>query len=194
MKKFLENKKGITLIALIITIIILLILAGISIATLKHVGLFDKANQAKQKSENAQKEENVILGDYENGINNFLVGSTRDENTNFSYSSTEKQVGNWIDGSKIYQITRFYDNGGNGYGAGDYVLENIKQTLNADILVNYNATMSHSRYSFDFSKFSQPVMANDFFYYEDNNLHFYKSSSSVKWKLYLTIQYTKSNT
>ena len=34
MRKTLENKKGITLIALVITIIILLILAGITIATL----------------------------------------------------------------------------------------------------------------------------------------------------------------
>ena len=47
--KFNKNK-GITLIALVITIIILLILEGISISTLTQTGLFGKAKQAEQKS------------------------------------------------------------------------------------------------------------------------------------------------
>ena len=50
-----KSTKGITLVALVITIIILLILAGISISTLTNTGIFEKAKEAKQKSENAQK-------------------------------------------------------------------------------------------------------------------------------------------
>ena len=61
MKKFLENKKGITLIALIITIIILLILAGITIGTLTGNGLFDKAKTARDKSEKSQATETMNL-------------------------------------------------------------------------------------------------------------------------------------
>ena len=37
-----RNNKGVTLVALVITIIILLILAGVSIATLSDSGLFQK--------------------------------------------------------------------------------------------------------------------------------------------------------
>ena len=45
----LKNKRGITLIALVITIIILLILAGITISTLTgDNGLFARAQQAKR--------------------------------------------------------------------------------------------------------------------------------------------------
>ena len=57
-----KNIKGITLVALVVTIIILLILAGVAIATLTQTGLFESAKQAKNKTENAQIEENTILG------------------------------------------------------------------------------------------------------------------------------------
>ena len=63
MKKV-KSVKGITLVALVITIIILLILAGISISALTNQGLFEKATEAKQKSENAQKDENEKIGNY----------------------------------------------------------------------------------------------------------------------------------
>lgn len=68
-----KEQKGITLVALVITIIILLILAGISIATLSGSGLFGKAKQAQQKSENAQGIENNTLVEYENWMDNYLA-------------------------------------------------------------------------------------------------------------------------
>lgn len=74
-----KQSKGITLIALVITIIILLILAGISIATFTNTGLFGKAKEAKEKSENAQKQENNILLDYEEKIGK-INGSNRENN------------------------------------------------------------------------------------------------------------------
>ena len=63
-----KSTKGITLVALVITIIILLILAGISISTLTNTGIFEKAKEAKQKSENAQKEENRLISEYKKEI------------------------------------------------------------------------------------------------------------------------------
>ena len=57
MKKY----KGITLIALVITIVILLILAGITIASLTQTGLFTKAKEAKEKTICSQAEEKVKL-------------------------------------------------------------------------------------------------------------------------------------
>lgn len=78
MKKTLNKKEnsGITLVALVVTIIILLILAGISIAAITNTGLFSKAKQAEQKSKEAQELENLTLADYENEIEN--ISSTRE--------------------------------------------------------------------------------------------------------------------
>ena len=64
-----NKQKGITLVALVITIIILLILAGISIASLTQTGLFGKAQQAQKETENAKEEENAILENYLAQIN-----------------------------------------------------------------------------------------------------------------------------
>lgn len=57
-----KNSKGITLIALVITIIVLLILAGISIATLTgENGVLTKATTAKEQSEIADAKEQAKL-------------------------------------------------------------------------------------------------------------------------------------
>ncbi len=60
-----KTNRGITLVALVITIVILLILAGISISTLTNTGIFQRAKDAKQKSENSQKEEDKLISEYE---------------------------------------------------------------------------------------------------------------------------------
>ena len=54
MKKCRKNPRGITLIALVITIIVLLILAGISIQALTNTGIFTSASQAKKETQRAQ--------------------------------------------------------------------------------------------------------------------------------------------
>ena len=53
MKKVSKKEKGITLIALVITIIVLLILAGISIASLiGDNGIFRKSKYSKRRNNN----------------------------------------------------------------------------------------------------------------------------------------------
>ena len=76
-----KREKGITLIALIITIIILIILAGISISALSGSGLFERAQQAKQESENAQVNEDATLGEYGQWMTNYLGGSSSESET-----------------------------------------------------------------------------------------------------------------
>ena len=57
-----KNNKGITLIALVITIIVLLILAGISIAMLTgNNGLLTKANDAKSETSRAEVIERINM-------------------------------------------------------------------------------------------------------------------------------------
>ena len=100
-----ENQKAITLIALIVTIIILLILAGISIASLTGNGLFEKVKLAKEKQENAQIKENTILADYENKINGIVDSSIRENNKdNVELLATVKET-SWTE----YKIENIND-------------------------------------------------------------------------------------
>ena len=72
-----KNKKerGITLIALVITIIVLLILAGVSIAMLTgQNGILTQAQKAKSETENAAKNEAAILDEYNKYLNNAVGG------------------------------------------------------------------------------------------------------------------------
>ena len=76
----LKNKnKGITLIALVITIIILLILAGISISALTNQGLFKNAKIAQNATEKAEAEQGQRLNEYEDEINKYLNNSNEDK-------------------------------------------------------------------------------------------------------------------
>ena len=82
MKNFRKNQ-GITLIALVITVIVLLILAGVAIVTLTgDNGILTRAQEAKDKTEQAQKSEESILKDYEDIINgNYIeIEQVTDEN------------------------------------------------------------------------------------------------------------------
>lgn len=60
-KKNIKNKKGITLIALVITIIILLIFAGISIAELNKNGILGKAQISKEENQKQTATETINL-------------------------------------------------------------------------------------------------------------------------------------
>ena len=68
-KKIKKSNKGITLIALVITIIVLLILAGVSIATLMgEGGILGKATTAKNETNQANVKEQVqiaVMGSYD---------------------------------------------------------------------------------------------------------------------------------
>ena len=69
------KEKGITLIALVITIIVLLILAGVSIAMLTgENGILTQAQRAKNETEEARVEEENIITDYEDYISQYTNG------------------------------------------------------------------------------------------------------------------------
>ena len=128
-KEKLRKNKGITLIALVITIIVLLILAGVSIAMLTgQNGILTQAQKAKSETENAAKNEAAILDEYNKYLNNavgggIVEGGTKpetDENGYFIKNSTingeegnadnptipagfkpiDENGANWGDGSK----------------------------------------------------------------------------------------------
>ena len=89
----LKNKdKGITLIALVITIIILLILAGISISALTNQGLFKNAKAAQNATEKAEKEQGQRLNEYEDEINKYLNNSNEDEKIGLITDNMNKEL------------------------------------------------------------------------------------------------------
>ncbi len=89
----LRNKdKGITLIALVITIIILLILAGISISALTNQGLFKNAKAAQNATEKAEKEQGQRLNEYEDEINKYLNNANEDEKIGLITDNINKEL------------------------------------------------------------------------------------------------------
>ena len=93
-----RNEEGITLIALVITIIVLLILAGVSIAMLTgQNGILTQAQNAKNRTEEAKVNEANALTSYEQIINAStgvnLGAITGDETTN---TVTQDSLGNRV--------------------------------------------------------------------------------------------------
>ncbi len=78
-----NNNKGITLIALVITIIVLLILAGVTInLTLGENGIFKTAEMAGKNYTQAQEDELAGLAGFENTINNVIGGLGNSDTSN----------------------------------------------------------------------------------------------------------------
>ena len=76
LRNTLRRNKGITLIALVVTIIVILILAGISIAMLTgQNGILNRAAEAKEKTGVAQEDESRKLQGYEDTINQYAPSS-----------------------------------------------------------------------------------------------------------------------
>lgn len=69
-----KNQKGITLVALVITIIVLLILAGVAITLAVNQGeLFNHANNAANKWNAAVRNEEGAISNLLNDLNNLVT-------------------------------------------------------------------------------------------------------------------------
>ena len=91
-----KSIKGITLVALVITIVILLILAGISIQAITNTGLFENAKRATEESKYANAEEKVKMA----------VMASYDENASLNKDLLKDSL-NKIDGinPKVTEVT-----------------------------------------------------------------------------------------
>ena len=78
----LQKNNGITLVALVVTIVILLILAGITIMyTMGDNSIFKKAQEAKNKTEEAIQNEQEYMNSIDNMLNEYLNGTGNGEAT-----------------------------------------------------------------------------------------------------------------
>lgn len=101
-----KNEIGITLIALVITIIILLILAGVTIIAISsNNGLISRAKEAKKKTELAQLEENDVINSYSLGLSNMEITSDREENDKTNILDSKKFTTANIETSEIAETT-----------------------------------------------------------------------------------------
>ncbi len=91
-----SKSKGVTLVALVITIVILLILAGITIQAITNTGLFENTKRAAEESKYANAEEKVKLA----------VMMSYDEGSNLNKDLLKDNLNN-IDGisSEVTEIT-----------------------------------------------------------------------------------------
>lgn len=139
-----RREKGITLIALVITIIVLLILAGVTIATLTgDNGILTKANEAKTRTNEKDEEEQIEIGYTE-----YLMADQTGEKVNFEVSeaTVTGKEGDWIikfdktekeyyfDGETITKVT--------WKQKGDTITNiETKQTLKVGDYVDYDPTL-----------------------------------------------------
>jgi len=99
-----KRNKGITLIALVITIVVLIILAGVAISlSLGENGIFNKAKFASEEYANEQELEMAQINNYGNQIDSYINGNR--EQGKITYSLNEQVVGIWIDGKPLYEKT-----------------------------------------------------------------------------------------
>ena len=76
MKQRLKSERGITLVALVVTIVVLLILAGITIMyTMGENSIFKKAQDAKDKTAEAVKNEQEYMNSIDNMVNGYINGT-----------------------------------------------------------------------------------------------------------------------
>lgn len=100
MKNNIKDKNlGITLVALVMTIVLLLILAGLTISTLTGSGLFRKAELSKEKTETLKREEEETLNKYENEVEKYIDGNR--ENIDISWKKLISETGHISDETAI---------------------------------------------------------------------------------------------
>ena len=103
-----RKQKGITLIALVVTVIVLIILAGVSISlVLGENGIVNKAKKAKENTELAKTEEETMLNDLAKQIEEGTSGGTTNP------PETIKTVEEVKGGSYFDKATTIKDSDGN---------------------------------------------------------------------------------
>ena len=127
-----NREKGITLIALVVSIIVLLVLAGVSISMLTgQNGILTRAAESKGKTEEAEKQENERMQGYEDTVREYTDGLPKTDYTKPYLPSDEfsKKEGDLSTGLVIQ------DSKGN-----EYVWVEVPKTLYDDESYNTETT------------------------------------------------------
>ena len=92
-----EGERGITLLALIITVVIMIILAAVTINITLNNGLINQAKQAGEDTMQAAKDEQQMLEDAASYINGIIADTTKAKSLAQAFKDGEIQVGDYVD-------------------------------------------------------------------------------------------------
>jgi len=191
--KNLKNEKAITLIALVITIIVLLILAGVSISMLTgENGILQKADAAKTQTSIGQEKEQIqleVLASYEtngslrveiinNNIKNHINGVATDDATEFPLTVTYSSTGN------KYEV--YSDGTVNPKGPSAEKLIQIGDYINYDptyLDIAKTQRVDSSKLTYTSPTGSGTSHGNGYTSSEDNGGQTYTASSDIKWRV-----------
>ena len=99
------KESGITLIALVVTIVVLLILAGVSInAIFNDNGIINKARDAQNKMDEAVKNDQTGINELSNLINSYANGTTNGENTETTTENWTQNKTTVTNGTTTYTV------------------------------------------------------------------------------------------
>ncbi len=130
-----KNKRGVTLIALIVTIIILLILAGVTLRLLTgNEGILKRAENARKKSDKVQEIENATLEEYDKTIKEYLNNDCNDFEKWISYVKLENKYESISELLNSQDFSRVLDN----KECVDFMLEST-ETILPEIMKSENA-------------------------------------------------------
>lgn len=168
MRRKLQSQKGITLVALVVTIIVLIILAGVSISlVLGDNGIVTKAKLGKQNMEKAQEEEKDSLLEFANEMDYHIASSSREY-----FTETELWEGDTsLAGTTEIQLNDSYEN----YKSLVFILGN--GTTNAGY-ADREVLVSTIKYS---KKFSNNVYAMHWFENSYVVLTFPEDTTKINW-------------
>ena len=187
MKNVSEKEIGITLIALVVTIIILLILAGVTIGVATNgTSLFEKAKLATDEYNNKAEQEETELSKATNEINSYIDGNRNFSNINFSTEEQDTGI-KWVDGKTIYQKTLVSTETYRLLSTGDW--QNVpgwsQEFTNTDKFISAESHYSWSKRT----DWNENIAQNG-----NKYLKFYSLLSwfDIPSGTYLTVQYTKT--
>ena len=96
-----KGQKGITLVALIITIIVMLILVGVSISVALNGGLFTKANTAVEDTKEEQVKEAITLARAELYTQYYDPNATAEDKTAPAGTVVAGKINAYLDGMSV---------------------------------------------------------------------------------------------
>lgn len=184
------KNKGITLVALVITIVVLIILAAVAInLSLGNNGIFNRAKTAKEQYSNEQSFEDREIATISNSIDKYATFSRAASNINYSDSKQDTGL-KWLNGETIYQRTYRVNNPTrNAYNT-------VDKNLNCDnaFLINaYGIVVFGDGVctSFPMNEGTRYYTIKLFNYNENGlSVFLYENNNSVTYSdLYVTVQY-----
>ena len=154
LRNTLRRNKGITLIALVVTIIVLLILAGISIAMLTgQNGILNRAAEAKEKTRVAQEDESQKLKGYEDIMAQYTGNLPSREETKPYFPKDTNTDGTTYSVDYQNMLKSVYTNGGFWLGRYEAGIEgDTPRTSYTEISASDKAVVKQNKIPYNYVK------------------------------------------